>query len=105
MAKSTPAVSAKSHKHDDWEVHDAMHTMMRAGEIVKDKKLMGLVRTKAKEHATKMQQVASQASSLAKRGLISEKAMSKMQGRKAKAANAGNQGGKIADLDKTRSIA
>jgi hypothetical protein len=29
----------------------------------------------------------------------------KMQGRKAKAANAGNQGGKIADLDKTRSIA
>jgi len=77
MAKTAPAKERDS-KYDDWAVDDAMRTMMRAGEIVKDKKLMGLVRTKAKEHAVKMQNVAAQASQLAKMGRISPKQMAKL---------------------------
>ncbi len=30
----------KSEPKEDWEAHDAMHTLMRAGEIVKNKPLL-----------------------------------------------------------------
>lgn len=75
MAKST---SARQKKYDEWEVKDAMHTMMRAGEIVKDKTLMGHVRKHAAEHAKKSAEVASRAAQLAKSGRISDKALAKM---------------------------
>lgn len=69
---------AKGKKYDDYEVRDAMHTMMRAGEIVKDKALMGHIRKHAAEHAAKMHAVLQQAHHLAKSGRISEKAMAKL---------------------------
>lgn len=67
----------KSNPYEDWRVEDAMHTMMRAGEIVKDKKMIGLVRKKAAEHANKMAAVAKQATQLARMGRISPKAAAK----------------------------
>lgn len=75
MEKST---SAK--KYDHWEVRDAMHTILRAGEHLKNKKLMGHVRKHAAEHAKDKQAEAQRASHLAKRGLISDKAMAKVGG-------------------------
>lgn len=74
MTKSTPK------KYDDYEIRDAMHTMLRAGEIVKDKKLMGHVKKHAKEHAEKKHDEAQRAAHLAKSGRISDKAMAKMSG-------------------------
>jgi dTDP-glucose pyrophosphorylase len=77
IATGVPA-NSKPRKYDDWEISDAMHTMLRAGEIVADKKLMGLVKKKAAEHASKMQGVAKQAAQLAKQGRISPKQMAKL---------------------------
>ncbi len=77
MAKSP---SRKSKTYDDYEVRDAMHTMLRAHEIMKDKALMGHVRKHAAEHASKSREVADRAAQLAKSGRISEKAMAKMAG-------------------------
>jgi hypothetical protein len=73
-------ISNPEHK-DHWKVHDAMHTMLRAHEIVKDKKLMGAVKKHAKVHAHKMAAQASAAHELARRGLISDKQMAKMGSR------------------------
>ena len=72
---------SKSYSHPDreWEVRDAMHTMMRAAEIVADKKLMAQVKKHAAEHAAKMKDVSYQAAMLAKAGRISPKAMAKMR--------------------------
>ena len=75
MTKSTPA---KSKKYDEWEVRDAMHTMLLAGEIVKDKKLMHHVKKHAAEHSEKMHDVAQRAGQLARQGRISPKAVAKM---------------------------
>jgi hypothetical protein len=77
MTKST---SKKQKKYDEWEVRDAMHTMLRAGEIVKDKHLMGHVRKHAADHAKKTHEVAQRAAHLAKSGRISEKQMAKLAG-------------------------
>jgi hypothetical protein len=95
-AKPEKAVASKA-KYDEWEVRDAMHTMMRAGEIVKDKKLMGHVRKHAAEHAKKSAEVAERARHLAKSGRISEKQMAKLDGKE--------QGGHVRDLDKMRPVA
>ncbi len=78
MAETSSVNASKPKKYDEWEVRDAMHTLMRAGEITKDKKLLGLVRKEAAEHAEKMKNVASQASQLAKMGRISPKQMAKL---------------------------
>ncbi len=82
MAKAqTSPAAAHSHKdggEHDWEASDAMHTLMRAGEIIHDKPLLMRVRKRAAAHATKMSEVAKQASQLAKRGAISEAAMAKL---------------------------
>jgi hypothetical protein len=69
-----------SKKYDEYEVRDAMHTMLKAKDIVKDKHLMGHVRKHAAEHATKMHEESKRARHLAKSGRISEKAMSKLAG-------------------------
>lgn len=66
---------------DHWEVRDAMHTMLRAGEIIKDKKLLSAVKKEAMIHAKELQETATRAGQLAKMGLISPKAMSKMAAR------------------------
>lgn len=62
----------------DWEAHDAMHTLMRAGKIVKNKKLMGRVKKHAARHAQESRAVAEQAEHLARAGRISPKAMEKL---------------------------
>jgi hypothetical protein len=91
------STASKSKKYDEWEVKDAMHTMLRAGEIVKDKKLMGHVRKHAAEHAKKTHEVATRAAHLAKSGKISEKALAKME---AQGADGGNK-----DIDHMNPIA
>lgn len=82
MAKSDApanAVAVKAKKYDEWEVRDAMRTLMRAEEIQGDKKLMGMVRKEAAREATKMQEVAKQADRLARAGHISEKQLAKLK--------------------------
>lgn len=66
---------------DHWEVRDAMHTMMRAGEIIKDKKLLAAVKKEATSHAKELQETAARAGQLAKMGLISPKQMAKLSAR------------------------
>lgn len=66
-------------KYEDWRVDDAMHTMLRAREIVGDKKMMTKVKKRAKQHAAKMADVARQADSLARRGLVSDKQLAKLK--------------------------
>jgi hypothetical protein len=79
MEKST---SSKQKKYDEWEVRDAMHTIMRAGDHLKDKKLMGHVRKHAKAHAAKLSDDSARAARLAKSGRISEKAMAKLSNKR-----------------------
>jgi hypothetical protein len=93
MTKSTPG---KAKKYDEWEVKDAMHTMLRAGEIVRDKHLMGHVKKHAAEHAKKSHETAERAAHLAKSGRISEKQMAKL----GKGADGGSH-----DVDKMTPIA
>jgi len=81
MTKSSPKGSKKTEGPDPWEVRDAMHTLLRAGEIVKDKKMLALVRQEAKSHASKMRDVADQAGQLAMMGRISPKQMAKLGSR------------------------
>lgn len=100
MAKKRSSDMPES--REDWEAHDAMHTLMRAGEIVKNKGLLKRARKKAAEHASKMQEVADRAGRLAKMGHISEKAAAKHLSKGKKNAN---QGGKVAALEKTAPIA
>lgn len=87
-------------EREDWEAHDAMHTLMRAEEIKKDHKLMKRVQGKAKEHSHKMAEVSHRAGQLAKAGHISEKQMKKLKGKVEK-----DQGGDPKALDKTNKIA
>ena len=93
-------MAKKSREHDDWEAHDAMHTLMRANEIRKDKKLMARVEKKAAEHSEKMREVSERAGRLAKSGRISEKQMAKLKGKVEK-----DQGGNPKALAKTGKIA
>lgn len=88
MAKSTAAMSqpandvpAKKKGFDPWEVRDAMHTMLRAGEIIKNKKLLAAVKKEAHSHAKELEETAARAGRLAKMGLISDKQMSKLAAR------------------------
>jgi hypothetical protein len=76
MAKKKSVPIGHPDRH--WEVHDAMQTMKRAGEIVGDKKLMAEVKKMAMTHADEMKQVAHHAGRLAKMGRISPRAMSKL---------------------------
>lgn len=78
---STAEISPKKNGFDHWEVRDAMHTMLRAGEIIKNKKLLAAVKKEANSHARELQETAQRAGQLAKMGLISPKAMAKMAAR------------------------
>lgn len=78
MEKST---SAKQKKYDEWEVRDATHTILRAGEHLKNPGLMKHVRKHAAVMAKEKQDEAQRAAHLAKRGMISEKAMAKLGAR------------------------
>lgn len=85
MAKKAKSAAGKltgraPEPYDDrkWEIRDAMHTMLRAGEIIKDKKLLAAVKKAALEHATELQETANRAGRLAKMGLISDKQMAKL---------------------------
>jgi hypothetical protein len=75
------ATNAKTKGYDEWEVREAMRTMMRAGEITKDKKLLGLVRKEATRHAAELQETAARAGQLARMGRISPKQMAKLASR------------------------
>lgn len=77
MEKST---SAKQKKYDEWEVRDAMHTIMRAQEHVRNPGLMKHVRKHAAKHAAEKADEAERARRLAKAGKISDKAMAKLGG-------------------------
>lgn len=68
----------KAKKYDEWEVRDAMHAMLRAAKIVKDKKLLAAVKKEALSHAKELQETAAQASRLAMMGKISPKQMAKL---------------------------
>lgn len=72
-----------SHPDRKWEVRDAMDTMLRAREIVGNKPLLKEVRKHAKQHSTEMAEVSRQAGELAKRGMISPKAMERINRRRA----------------------
>ena len=73
-----PHAPAKDGSEHDWEAHDAMHTLLRAAEVAKDKALMSRVKKHAKAHAEKSRAIAEQAEHLAKRGRISPKQMAKL---------------------------
>lgn len=75
---ATEASTKPKKGFDHWEVRDAMHAMLRAGEIIKDKKLLAAVKKEATSHAKELQETATRAGQLAKMGLISPKAMAKM---------------------------
>jgi hypothetical protein len=71
--------SSKAKKYDEWEVRDAMRTMMRAEEIQGDAKLMAMVKKEAARESAKMQDVAQQADRLARSGHISDKQLAKLK--------------------------
>ena len=77
MPQSTNAKTKKK-SYNEWEVREAMHTLMRAGEITKNKKLLDLVRKEATRHAAELKETAARAGALAKMGRISPKQMAKL---------------------------
>lgn len=81
---------------EDYEAKDAMHTLLRAHEITKNKHLMGRVRKHAKAHAAKMAEQAHHAARLAKSGHISDKQMKKLHD---------DEGMDATNLDKMKALA
>ena len=81
MTTEAAPANAKSNGYDKWEVRDAMHCLMRAGEITKDKKMLAAVRKEAQSHAKELQETAARAGALAKMGRISPKQMAKLGAR------------------------
>jgi hypothetical protein len=77
-AAPAPSKKTKARTLDKWEVRDAMHAMLRAAKIVKDKKLLAAVKKEALEHAAELTETARQAGALAKMGKISPKQMAKL---------------------------
>lgn len=73
-----PKEKPYSHPDRHYEVRDAMHTIMRAGEHLKNKHLMKEVRKHAAEHAAEKRDEADRAMRLAKQGKISEKQLAKL---------------------------
>ncbi|EJN14742.1 hypothetical protein PMI42_01716 [Bradyrhizobium sp. YR681] len=74
-----PATSEAARRYDEWEVREAMRTLMRAEEIQGDKKLMGMVRKEAAKESAKMAEVSQKAERLARSGHISEKQLAKLK--------------------------
>ena len=82
MARLEVATGPTAKQERKWEVEHALHIVREAAEIVSDKKLMAEVKKLAAERAAEMQNVSEQAAMLSKRGLVSDKAMAKLAGRK-----------------------
>ncbi|WP_445222247.1 hypothetical protein ACKWRH_21570 [Bradyrhizobium sp. Pa8] len=99
MAKSkvtaeVPASPAQAKRYDDWDVREAMRTLMRADEIQGDKKLMGMVRKEAAKESEKMAEVSRQADRLARSGHISDKQLAKLKKEKPIASGKEGDSGK-----------
>lgn len=73
---AVPAEPSKAERHK-WEVDDALRTLTRAYEIVKDKSLMADVKKAAAEKAKEMADISGKMAGLAKMGLVSAKAQAK----------------------------
>lgn len=71
--------AASAAERRQWEVENALHIMQRASEIVADKKLLGEVKTRAKEKAKELRATATQVEQLAKMGRISPAAMKRAE--------------------------
>lgn len=67
------------HPDREWEVRDALHTIMRAHEHLQNKDLMKQVRKHAGKYASEKRDEAHRAQMLAKQGMISGKALEKMK--------------------------
>lgn len=82
MAKGKAVAGTSAPKIDrKWEVDDALRTLTRAYEIIKDKSLMADVKTLASTKAEEMEDIAGKLSGLAKMGLVSDKARDKAMAR------------------------
>ena len=79
--KSYAIAGPSAAQQREWEVEDALRTLKRAGEIVRDKKLMAEVKACADEEIDEMKAIAKQAGKLAKAGRISPKQLAKLGGR------------------------
>lgn len=80
-AKLNSVLSTSAEADDRWQVEDALRTIQRAGEIVRDTKLMAKVKAMAAEKAVEMDAIATHAGQLAKMGRISPKQMAKLGAR------------------------
>lgn len=72
-----PAVASESDKPDhevEWCVDDALRTLLKAGEIIKDKKMLTAVKKRATHKAEEHRELAARTERLAKMGSISPKA-------------------------------
>lgn len=82
MAKGKAVAATAAPKMDrKWEVDDALRTLTRAYEIIKDKSLMADVKKLASTKAEEMEDIAGKLSGLAKMGLVSDKARDKAMAR------------------------
>lgn len=63
---------------DQWELDSHLHTLRRAGEIVRDKKLMKHIKQHAEKRASEAKSMTHHIAQLAKMGRISPKAMAKI---------------------------
>lgn len=71
-----PSAPSTAERHK-WDVEDALRTLTRAYEIVKDKGLMADVKKLASERAEEMEDIAGKMAGLAKMGLVSDGARAK----------------------------
>src|SRR5487761_96249 len=90
MSRNEIQQKSSSYPDLEYEVRDAMRTIMRAGEHVRDKGLMKEVKKHAAKHAREKEQEAAQARQLARRGMISDRQMTKLD--KTAPLAAGNEG-------------
>lgn len=83
-----------SHPDRKWEVRDAMHTILRAGDHMKDEGLMKEVRKHAKHHADEKAAESHRAQQLAKAGRISPKQLAKLEKKQPLAKGNNGDGGR-----------
>lgn len=75
--KTSDVPSASPVSDRKWETEDALRTLTRAYEIVKDPKLMGDVKKLAGERAKEMSDISGKLAGLSKMGLVSDKQRAK----------------------------
>lgn len=72
-------ISASPRMDRKYEIEDALRTLTRAYEIIKDKKLMADVKKLAETRAEELEDIADKMAGLAKMGLVSDKAREKAE--------------------------